>query len=39
MYYLVVKGQIIGWSNDRDFLAEEQLIYGGRIKLWSKKCN
>ena len=36
MYYLVVKGQIVGFSDDLDFLAEQQLIYGGEIKPWRK---
>jgi len=32
MYYLVVKGQIIGYSDNLNFLVEKQLEFGGEIK-------
>jgi len=32
MYYVVVKGQIIGWSNDLEFMAKQAKKYSGEIK-------
>lgn len=32
MYYLVIDGFIVGWSDDLGHLVEQQLILGGVIK-------
>jgi len=35
MWYLVIYGQIVGWSDDLDHLTKEQFKLGGTIKRWN----
>ena len=32
MYKLVIKGQIVGITNDLEFLKSQKLIFGGEVK-------